>query len=518
MPEEIELKLVLDPRDIPLLRKSPTLSRVGPGNATRNRVVTTYYDTSSLALLRNAVALRVRKTRHGHVQSIKIDSANGRYPAQRAEIENQIPTNQPDLRLVEDRSVRRLVERYRRGKRLKPIFSTNVMRETRPLKFAGNEIECAIDYGFVAGRGKKAPICELELKSGESSSLLQLARRLNANIPLRVEPASKAARGYALVNRARLTAPRAKPISLDSTMLARDCLNTIMHSCIGHVVASADYVFKSEDPEGIHQLRVAIRRTREAFTIIRRHVVMGPELRIADELRSLQQKMGGAREWDVLVEETLKRAPKRLLKEPFSAHLEQIVKAKRAEGHRQAHDALRDHHCTDVLLRLACWTDVGSGSVEGPSRQGKQIVDALTTPAAGFAAEVIQDCHRKARKLGKKVRILDSTELHRLRIRIKKLRYAAEFFGTLWPVRRTEKYLSILKNLQQSLGTYHDTTVATSLVATLDATRGKGGKLAVDRINRWLANEEQRKRKEVIALWSRFSKQKSFWKRAKASP
>jgi inorganic triphosphatase YgiF len=80
MPEEIELKLVLDPRDIPLLRKSPTLSRVGPGNATRKRVVTTYYDTSSLALLRNAVALRVRKTRHGHVQSIKIDSANGRYP------------------------------------------------------------------------------------------------------------------------------------------------------------------------------------------------------------------------------------------------------------------------------------------------------------------------------------------------------------------------------------------------------------------------------------------------------
>jgi CHAD domain-containing protein len=107
-------------------------------------------------------------------------------------------------------------------------------------------------------------------------------------------------------------------------------------------------------------------------------------------------------------------------------------------------------------LRLACWTDVGSGFVEGRSRQGKQIVGALTTPTADFAAEVIQNCHRKARKLGKKVRILDSTELHRLRIRIKKLRYAAEFFGTLWPVHRTKKYLSTLKDLQQALGTYHD--------------------------------------------------------------
>jgi triphosphatase len=131
---------------------------------------------------------------------------------------------------------------------------------------------------------------------------------------------------------------------------------------------------------------------------------------------------------------------------------------------------------------------------------------------------VIEDCHRKARKLGKKVRVLDSTELHRLRIRIKKLRYVAEFFGALWPARRTKNYLSTLKGLQQALGTYHDTAEATSLIAALDATKGKGVKLVVDRINGWLANEQRGRRKEVIALWSRFSKLKSFWKRAKASP
>ena len=61
MPQEIELKLALDPRDVPLLRKSPTLNRIGPGKATRKRIITTYYDTPSLSLLHNAIALRVRK-------------------------------------------------------------------------------------------------------------------------------------------------------------------------------------------------------------------------------------------------------------------------------------------------------------------------------------------------------------------------------------------------------------------------------------------------------------------------
>jgi inorganic triphosphatase YgiF len=264
MPTEIELKLALDLRDVPLLRKSPTLNRVGLGKATRKRIVTTYYDTPSLSLLHNAVALRVRKVGHDHVQSIKVDRANGSYPAERAEFENPIPSDRPDLQCIEDRSIRRLVEGSRRGKRLRPVFSTNVMRETRLLKFAGNEIECAIDRGFVAGRGKKAPICELELelRSGEAASLIQLARRLNANIPLRIEPKSKATRGYALVTGAQLAAPKAKPIQLDAAMSAWNCLNTIIDACTAHVVAAADYAFKSEDPEGVHQLRVAIRRMR----------------------------------------------------------------------------------------------------------------------------------------------------------------------------------------------------------------------------------------------------------------
>jgi triphosphatase len=476
MPEEIELKLTLDPHDVPLLRNSSILKRLGSGGEIRKRIITTYYDTSSMSLLRNRISLRVRKIGHDHLQSIKIDRPNDHFPAQRAETENPLATDRPDLEIIEDPALRRLIEKSRNGKRLRPVFSTDVVREIRPLKFAGNEIECALDRGVVAARGKKAPICEVEfeLQSGQPSSLLRLARRLNADIPLRLEAASKAARGYMLLSGARPTAPRATPIHLDASMNARECLKTIMDLCTAHVVASAEYATNSEDPEGIHQLRVAIRRTRAAFSIIRRHVAEGLNFRVADDLRSLQGSLGGAREWDVLVNETLARAPKRLLSEPLSVHLEDTVEAKRAEAHKQAHAALRDRRCTDLLLRLTHWVDAELGSPRKErSPDGTRGSDPLVASASEFAATVIEDCDRKAHKLGRKIRTLEPANLHRLRIRAKKLRYAAEFFGSLWPDRTTKKHLSALKDLQQALGTYHDTTVATDLVASLGAT-GKG--------------------------------------------
>ena len=509
IPREIELKLAIDPGDVPRLRKSLALDRVGPGKATR--IISTYYDTPSLSLLHNAIALRLRTVGHNHVQSIKIDSDSGRYPARRTAVNNPIPTGRLNLQRVEDHAVRHLIEKCCKGKKLKPVFLTNVMREIHLFELGRSHIECSIDRGFVTARGKKAKICELELalKSGEASSLLNLARRLNANTPLRIEPASKAARGYALVNGTQLVVPKANAVHLDATMSAKDSLIAVMRSCLTHIIGSADYAFKSSDPEGIHQLRVAIRRTRAAFSIIRRHVAKDLDVRVARDLRSLQQKLGGAREWDVLVEETLKFAPNRLVSAPFSAHLGQIVKTKRAEGHKKAHGALQDYHYTDLLLRLAYWIDAELG--EGRSHKRKQVTDALATPAAKFAAQVIQDCHRKTRKLGKKIRTLDPTQLHRLRILIKKLRYATDFFGALWPHRRTKYFLSALKDLQQALGIFHDTTVAMNLIASLAADGGADVKVGVERINDWLASEQRRKRKELIALWSKFAKRQLFW-------
>jgi triphosphatase len=120
--------------------------------------------------------------------------------------------------------------------------------------------------------------------------------------------------------------------------------------------------------------------------------------------------------------------------------------------------------------------------------------------------------HDKVRKLGRKIRKRDVAELHRLRIRIKKLRYATEFFGGIWPSRLTKRYLSALKDLQQVLGVLHDTTVAEQLVARLTMDKGSAARFATEPVNRWLIKDQQRAPKEVINLWGKFARQQPFGK------
>jgi len=95
--------------------------------------------------------------------------------------------------------------------------------------------------------------------------------------------------------------------------------------------------------------------------------------------------------------------------------------------------------------------------------------DVLAGPAPSFAAKALQTLHDKARKLCKRVRELDPPGIHRLRIRIKKLRYATDFFIGLWPYPRTARYLAALKGLQEALGEFHDAIVADELISHFTA-------------------------------------------------
>jgi len=60
------------------------------------------------------------------------------------------------------------------------------------------------------------------------------------------------------------TAPKAEPIHLAAATTLGGAVTSIVHECVLHITRRADYARKSDDPEGIHQLRVGIRRLRAA--------------------------------------------------------------------------------------------------------------------------------------------------------------------------------------------------------------------------------------------------------------
>ena len=510
MPQEVELKLVVDARDVPKLRKSAVLRDLTLEHTGRRSLVSFYYDTPSFSLARKGIMLRVRKIGRDRVQTVKLNAA-ATSVFRRTELECPVGGNRPDLTQIADPDVRQLIQKRCRGHDLARIFATNVEREAWLLRLGQSQIECAIDRGEIATGRKRAPICEieLELKSGQPARLYQLARRLNAVVPLRIETRSKEARGYDLVAHAKRGAPKAEDIRVDPAMSVRECLAAIALPCVAHLLAAANFAEKRRDPEGIHQLRVAIRRMRAAFSIFQNAAPDDYRPRLVVELRMLEQKLGTARDWDVLIEETIAAMPSSLRRQRSTQHLVRIAQDKRAEGDSSAHASLRDPRYTAILLQLASWVDSEFGSKVPPPQAEKWRPEILAAPAPRFAAEVMRSGDAKARKFGRRVRKLDPTELHRLRIRIKKLRYAGEFFSRLWPNRRTQRYLAALSGLQQALGTFHDITVADGLIAAASDDDAKFSTVAV---SRWLRDYQQHLRKEVVDLWGKFAKQTPFWK------
>src|SRR5262249_41036278 len=151
---------------------------------------------------------------------------------------------------------------------LKPQFETVVLRTTRNIRTeTGDVVELVIDLGEVRGEKEDCPIAELELelKSGSPSALFELAKALNETVPLRVMRLSKADRGYALLGDKVGVPQKSTPVRLPHDVSAGEALAPILQNGLAHLLANEPAVVERRDVEGLHQLRVALRRLRAVF-------------------------------------------------------------------------------------------------------------------------------------------------------------------------------------------------------------------------------------------------------------
>jgi len=518
MDEEIELKLAVAPEHVERFRRHPILRALKERPASIEHLVSTYYDTPGFELRHKAVALRVRKIGHERIQTIKREAARGKSRMARQQWERSIEGDRPDLSSLEDPELRRLISPHSKKGALAPVFVTDVKREVWPLRMGSSQIECALDVGEITANGKSAPVCEveLELKSGPPARLFELARRLNAAVPLRIEPASKAERGYSLALGAEPAPRKGGAVRLDPAMSVRAALGTITRACIAHIVGNVDCVHEGKDPEGVHQLRVGLRRLRAAFSIFGDAIAERERSQLAGELRWLQQELGPAREWDVFIDGTLKALSKRVADAEALKALGEAAEAARVAAYVRARKALADRRYTDLLLQLEAWLDGGLARAErgAGTDGGKAAADLLGLPVLAFSAEILRARHAKVEKLGAKLRRLDDERLHEFRIRVKKQRYAIEFFRNLYTDKGAKRYIAALKELQDVLGTAHDALVARGLIPQLEANATVPAERAIGQLEGWCLAAVRHDRKRLQGLWQSFAKLKPFWKTA----
>lgn len=494
-PREVELKLRLPSASVPRLRR--VLAGLQPLAATRPQSLrSTYFDTGDRRLSGLGWRLRVRQKGRRHLQTLK---ATGGGLAGRVELETMVNGQEPepgrfDLEAFPDLAAM-LAEAA-----LEPLFTTEVKRSTWLLSHDEAEVEVALDIGEVRAGDAARAICEveLELKQGDPAALYGLAQALAGAVPLHLDPRAKSDRGFDLLDGHAAGAVRAMPAEIAAEMSVDAAFRAIAESCLGHALLNQEPALAGL-PDGVHQLRVALRRLRSACSLFRPALPEGSEALVA-EVKWLAGELGPARDFDVFAGTVL---------EPLGARTDgfdrfaAVVEACRTEAHARLRAALESPRTTQLWLALGRWLATPWPEVEAQ-------------PVTAFADAALAKRARKLRKAARNLDTLDVPALHRVRIIGKRLRYAVEFFRTLYRPKPVRRYLAAMAHLQEVLGVLNDSDVGAALLQQAEARAGRRAKQAWFAQSRalvegWYAAQAHHQLAHLGEAWDAVAACKRFW-------
>lgn len=459
-PSEIELKFIVPAAS----RAAVSVEMAKASPAERVSLAARYLDTADRHLARAGLAWRLRREGRRWVQALK---GGGSHVLERFEHEVVRPDATFEAQAhagtwAGDELLRVLAAARADGLDVGVRFQTQVRRTLRRVRTRGAVVEVAFDEGRLIAGTSSLRICELEfeLLSGSASALVALAERWRERFGLLYEPRTKAERGDRLAAGARYPAVRkaARPDYLrDATAAAAfgqvldECLLHITHNAVG--LCDGDPGLQAEH---VHQTRVGIRRLRSALRCFEGWTP-APDPALVDGLRSLFTELGQARDSDVLksgVAAELARAGAPPIPLPATC-----VVADPA-------DAVRSGPVQRLILAWIGWrislAPAGRPN-DGAAGEPAQREDDAWTRGDVFRRKLqrrLGRWHDRLAAAWEGFGELDEAALHALRKRIKRQRYAVEFFAPLLHRRSVEKYLKPLALVQDRMGELNDLFVA----------------------------------------------------------
>ena len=259
-------------------------------------------------------------------------------------------------------------------------------------------------------------------------------------------------------------APRAKiKVALSPDQRSDAAAVAVLRALLEVVLANLDGAVSGHDPEHLHQLRIAVRRSR---TVQRQLAGVFPPLELRGfraEFRWLQQATGEARDLDVHVEEF--EPLRSLLPEPQRPDLEplrQVLEHGRLSARGHMARILRSRRTANLL---ADWEMLLESLVELSTVERERSRE----PIGELSARRIRHAYRRLLKMGDRVTPASPPEtLHELRKKGKELRYLLELFAVpLYSADALAPLIDPLKSVQDVLGRHQDRQVQTALLRHL---------------------------------------------------
>lgn len=503
---EFELKFAASPRDIAALIGGDFLSATAPNGGAWERLASSYYDTPDRRLAKMGVSLRLREVGGALIQAVKIRQSSS---ASRLEFEQEIsgeeafpaPTGDEDL----DKKI------YALSPVLEPFAGTSVDRFTAEIAFRGARIEFAADIGRAEcrdeeGRDYAAPLAEVELEliDGDPARVFDFARLLLENAPLRYRALSK------LETAARLAAPPGvvAPTSrtpIDADMSAADALQNTLNNIAARLAEVEPFILDFRAPEGVHQMRVALRRLRSIERVYRRYLKGEQISALAAQAKFFARELGPARDWDVFLEETMPVAREANRAADGFKKLKANAEAARAKSWARAAEVIG----SDGFARFVL--DVAEAGALG--RWRGDIKKAMEAPVRDFAPAILDRALKKTLKVAAETPASgDFAARHPLRIALKKLRYPVQLFRAIYPKAPRKDYMSAMSTLQDAFGALNDAVVAQKLADRVAEGEGADAARAAGFISGYKAAEAQSAAETIDAAWRGFEKMTPFWR------
>jgi|GEM_PF-284478 len=453
-------------------------------------------DTADRAITGAGYALRIRAAGKRRVLTLKGPPLGGGEFHHREEDEADLEAESPGPKMQRTVSRARWPEPIK-GKvaeligeePVRPLFSNDIDRVTWTVERAGQEVaELAYDVGAITANGKSDRVNELEVElkgDGEMADLRDVDERLRALLPIEPEPRTKLARGLALLPR-----QRPDPGRRDLHELGKRTIETALRKYQKREQDARE----GEDPEGVHDVRVAVRRLRSALALLEGAPGFDPDVlrRWRRQLKRLAAALGAVRDLDV----QLGRLSLYLASHPeFVSGLEP-VRSRMLREREKARDAMLaalDANKTRETLRAL------QDFATGEAHRGEDGEAALVRHFAGGAVwRRYEDALRYERLLPTEA----APTLHELRIACKRLRYALEMFTRAFGP-GAEPLIATLVATQDCLGAHQDCAVARGYLE--ETTADAKDRPALVAYNEALVAEQSELRAQFWRLWTHLS-------------
>ncbi len=298
---------------------------------------------------------------------------------------------------------------------------------------------------------------EIETTEDSSTALKSFVDSMRDTLKLRSATESKYEAGIQHAGLTPTLAPDVGSTSVKRSSTAGDLAFAILREQFAEMLRHEPGVRLGEDPEYLHDMRVATRRMRAAMKLFRDALPERCQW-FRDELKAFAEVLGGVRDLDVLIEDIERQTAE--ADEERRDSLESITKSlgkERDAARKMLLETLNSERYERFQEYFAAMLRDGT---DGEGYASKSVA-ALSRNVISNARD---RCLKTAKRLGK-----DSPPgaYHDLRKRGKHLRYALEFLSSVYGAKKTAKLVKPLKDAQDTLGDQQDSIVATELLRLL---------------------------------------------------